>query len=86
MDADLNTLVTALYVQVDDLLKANPEQAYRERNGIEVADDPAVLEREQAERAAAQQAQQQVQREQMDHAARMDEAMAAIQVEGFGMG
>ena len=26
MDADLNTLVTALYVQVDDLLKANPDR------------------------------------------------------------
>jgi len=51
-----------------------------------VADDPAMLEREQAERAAAQQAQQQMQREQMDRSARMDEAMAAVQVEGFGMG
>ena len=26
VDADLNTLVTALYVQVDDLLKANPDR------------------------------------------------------------
>ena len=26
MDADLDTLVTALYVQVDDLLKANPDR------------------------------------------------------------
>ena len=56
------------------------------KGGIEVQDDPAVLEREQAERAAAQQAQQQMQREQMDRSARMDEAMAAVQVEGFGMG
>ena len=29
MDADLDTLVTALYVQVDDLLKANPDRAPR---------------------------------------------------------
>jgi len=70
----------------DSLAEALDEQAYRERNGIEVADDPAMLEREQAERAAAQQAQQQMQREQMDRSARMDEAMAAVQVEGFGMG
>lgn len=27
MDADLDTLATALYVRVDDLLKANPERA-----------------------------------------------------------
>jgi hypothetical protein len=26
VDADLDTLVTALYVQVDDLLKANPDR------------------------------------------------------------
>ena len=70
----------------DSLVEALDEQAYRERNGIEVADDPAVLEREQAERAAAQQSQQQMQREQMDRSARMDEAVAAVQVEGFGMG
>jgi len=70
----------------DSLAEALDEQGYRERNGIEVRDDPAVLEREQAERVAAQQAQQQLQREQMDRSARMDEAMAAVQVEGFGMG
>ena len=27
MDADLNTLATALYVRIDDLLKACPERA-----------------------------------------------------------
>jgi len=26
VDADLDTLITALYVQVDDILKANPER------------------------------------------------------------
>jgi hypothetical protein len=26
VDVDLDTLVTALYVQVDDLLKANPDR------------------------------------------------------------
>ena len=66
----------------DPLVEALDEQVYRERNGIEVADDPAVLAREQAERTAAQQ----MQREQMDQAARMDEAMARVEVEGFGMG
>ena len=35
MDADLNTLVTALYVQVDDLLKANPDRVpWRPQVGI----------------------------------------------------
>ena len=70
----------------DSLAEALDEQAYRERNGIEVPDDPAVLEREQSERAAAQQVQQQLQREQMERSARMDEAMTRVEVEGFGMG
>jgi hypothetical protein len=70
----------------DSLTEALDEQGYRERNGIEVRDDPAVLQREQAERAAAGQAQQHLQREQMERSARMEESMAAVQVEGFGMG
>ena len=84
--ARADTAAAVAEASKDSLAEALDEQGYRERNGIEVADDPAVLEREQAERAAAQQAQQQVQQEQMEHAARMDEAVAAVQVEGFGMG
>ncbi len=35
MDADLDTLATALYVRVDDLLKSHPERApWRPRVGI----------------------------------------------------
>ena len=35
MDADLDTLATALYVRIDDLLKASPERApWRPRIGI----------------------------------------------------
>ena len=35
MDADLDTLATALYVRTDDLLKASPERApWRPRVGI----------------------------------------------------
>ena len=34
MDADLDTLATALYVRVDDLLKTYPERApWRPRSG-----------------------------------------------------
>ena len=67
----------------DSLSEALDEQAYRERNGMEVADDPAVLEREQAQREQAQQAQRQ---QEMERSARMNETIAAVQVEGFGMG
>ncbi len=36
MDADLDSLVTALYVQVDDLLKTNPDRVpWRPLIGIE---------------------------------------------------
>ena len=36
MDADLDTLATALYVRTDDLLKAAPERApWRPKVGIE---------------------------------------------------
>ena len=35
MDADLDTLATALYVRIDDLLKSHPERApWRPRVGI----------------------------------------------------
>ncbi len=35
MDADLDTLATALYVRIDDLLKASPERApWRPKAGI----------------------------------------------------
>ena len=35
MDADLDTLATALYVRTDDLLKASPERApWRPKIGI----------------------------------------------------
>ena len=67
----------------DALSEALDEQAYRERNGIEVADDPAVLQREQAQR---EQAQQQQRQQEMERSARMNETMAVAQVEGFGIG
>ncbi len=60
----------------DSLVEALDEQAYRERNGIEVDDDPAVLER-QMEQEQALQLQREEQRE---RSARMDEVIA----EGHG--
>ena len=58
------------------LAEALDEQAYRERNGVQVPDDPAVLAREQAEREQARQAQ----REQMERTAR-DTDMAQVQAQ-----
>jgi len=63
----------------DTLDEALDEQAYRERNGIEVADDPEVLAQEQAEREQALQQQ----REQQQRAAR--EMAQTVQAEGFGI-
>jgi hypothetical protein len=66
----------------ESLDEALDEQAYRERNGIQVDDDPAVLTQEQAER---EQALQQQREQQMQRSARMDEVMAQTETEAFGI-
>jgi len=66
----------------ESLYEALDEQAYRERNGIQVDDDPAVLAQEQAER---EQALQQQREQQLQRSARMDEVMAQTQTEAFGI-
>ena len=46
MDADLDTLATALYVRIDDLLKASPERApWRPRVGItpQISDAEVII-------------------------------------------
>ena len=55
MDADLDTLATALYVRVDDWLKAEPERARRPLTGISPQlSDAEAREAERAHELAGQ--------------------------------